>query len=185
MKGGWKRQQNRIGLIRNIRRIVRDVITIITYAYLAMWLWQWNKEYINNVRNNMTMGYGLLCLVWSPRLSPKVYSAAYSLLGCTAGWSSGCGRASIEIIYVYVRISTYKIFWLKGLKTKREALAICYLWFFSSMQNFSRSVNERSHSSLYVITYFFSFQQKFVVKIRFGDNNQWRAMARHLADCRE
>lgn len=77
MKGGWKRQQNRIGLIRNIRRIVRDVITIITYAYLAMWLWQWNKEYINNVRNNMTMGYGLLCLVWSLRLSPR--SVFYSV----------------------------------------------------------------------------------------------------------
>ena len=79
MGGGGKKkqQQNPLGFIRAARRIVIDVITITTYAYLAIWLWQWNREYISNVRNNMTMSYGLLCLAWSPRLSPR--SVIYSI----------------------------------------------------------------------------------------------------------
>ena len=85
MRKDGKRHQSPIGVISNIRRITRDVITIITYAYLAIWLWQWNREYISSVRNNMTMGYGLLCLVWSPRLSPRSLFYSVFVIGIY-GW---------------------------------------------------------------------------------------------------
>lgn len=121
MKKGGKQQQNRIGCIRDIRRIVRDVITIITYAHLAMWLWQWNREYISNVRNNMTMGYGILCLVWSPRLSPRsiVYSVfVIGLYGMMIKWM--WWSVNRDWLWVFCRIMSivfggkivYKMYWL-------------------------------------------------------------------------
>jgi len=120
-EGGGKQQQNRIGFIRDIRRIVRDVITIISYAYLAMWLWQWNKEYINNVRNNMTVGYGLLCLVWSPRLSPRSVFYSVFVIGLygwmikgmwwsvNRDWLWICCRS---MSMVFGGKSVYKMYWL-------------------------------------------------------------------------
>lgn len=123
MKGGGKQQQNPIpiGFIRSTFRIVRDVITISTYAYLAMWLWQWNREYISNVRNNMTMSYGLLCLVWSPRLSPRSIFYSVFVIG-VYGWMIQWMWRSVnrDWLWVFCRSmsivfggkSLYKMYWL-------------------------------------------------------------------------
>ena len=72
---------NFFSIVFNARRFVTDVITIITHTYLCLWLWKWNQEYISNIRNNMTMVYGLLCLTYSPRLSPRSIFYATFIIG--------------------------------------------------------------------------------------------------------
>lgn len=122
MKGGRKQQQQTpLGYIRSIRRIVRDVIAITTYAYLAMWLWQWNRQYISNVRNNMTMTSGLLCLVWSPRLSPRSIFYSIFVIGIY-GWMMQWMWWSVnrDWLWAFCRFmsivfggkSLYKMYWL-------------------------------------------------------------------------
>lgn len=58
------------------RRFIRDAISISTYGYLAKWLWCFDREY-GSLRNIMTMVYGFVCLLWTPRLSPR--SISYSI----------------------------------------------------------------------------------------------------------
>jgi len=65
-------------VISSIRKTIRDVISIISYIYLATWLWSFNNEY-DAMRNKMTMVYGFTCLLWTPRLSPR--SIMYSVFG--------------------------------------------------------------------------------------------------------
>lgn len=58
------------------RRCIRDAISITTYGYLARWLWNFNREF-GSLRNVMTMLYGFVCLIWTPRLRPR--SVSYSI----------------------------------------------------------------------------------------------------------
>ena len=118
---GKKQQQNPLRFIRSCRRIVIDVITITTYAYLAIWLWQWNREYISSVRNNMTMSYGHLCLAWSPRLSPRSVIYSIFVIGIY-GWIIQWMWSSVnrDWLWVFCRFmsivfggkSIYNLYWL-------------------------------------------------------------------------
>jgi hypothetical protein len=69
-------ETSQLSPIRKTLRCFRDVVSISTYSYLARWLWSFDREF-GNYRNTMTMVYGFICLVWSPRITPR--SIAYSI----------------------------------------------------------------------------------------------------------
>jgi hypothetical protein len=56
--------------LRRARRWIRDVVSVVTYGYLARWLWSFERDY-GNLRNIMTMAYGFVCLLWTPRFTPR------------------------------------------------------------------------------------------------------------------
>ena len=62
--------------LRKTTRCIRDAVSICTYAYLARWLWSFERDF-GNYRNIMTMVYGFICLIWTPRVTPR--SIAYSI----------------------------------------------------------------------------------------------------------
>ena len=76
-----------------IRRCIRDVITICSCAYLAKWLWMFNKEY-GSIRNTITMIYGFIMILWTPRFSPR--SIIYSM------FAVGAYGAVVKYIWFHV-----------------------------------------------------------------------------------
>lgn len=67
---------SKLSPLRKTTRCIRDAISICTYAYLARWLWSFERDF-GNYRNIMTMVYGFICLIWTPRVTPR--SIAYSI----------------------------------------------------------------------------------------------------------
>jgi hypothetical protein len=67
---------SRLSPLRKTTRCIRDAVSICTYAYLARWLWSFDRQF-GNYRNMMTMVYGFICLIWTPRVTLR--SIAYSI----------------------------------------------------------------------------------------------------------
>ena len=83
-------------VISSFRKTIRDVISIISYIYLATWLWSFNNEY-DAMRNKTTMIYGFTCFY-----GHLVYITEKYNVQCV--WSCwvrciGGGGMWIEIIY--------------------------------------------------------------------------------------
>mmetsp|Transcript_8375 Transcript_8375/g.14674 ORF Transcript_8375/g.14674 Transcript_8375/m.14674 type:complete len:125 (-) Transcript_8375:138-512(-) len=66
--------------LRKAMRWIRNVISISTYGYLAKWLWCFDREY-GSLRNIMTMVYGFVCLLWTPRFTPRSMVSTFFVIG--------------------------------------------------------------------------------------------------------
>ena len=77
-----RRAKNKMGKasqlspLRKTTRCVRDVLSFCTYAYLARLMWSFERDF-GNYRNIMTIVYGFICLIWTPRITLR--SIAYSI----------------------------------------------------------------------------------------------------------
>ena len=67
--------------LRKTVRCIRDAVSICTYAYLARWLWSFDRQF-GNYRNMMTMVYGFICLIWTPRVTPRSIAFSIFAVGC-------------------------------------------------------------------------------------------------------
>ena len=67
--------------LRKTVRCIRDAVSICTYAYLARWLWSFDRQF-GSYRNMMTMVYGFICLIWTPRVTPRSIAFSIFAVGC-------------------------------------------------------------------------------------------------------